>query len=104
MMNYFEEKRELRGFSVADVIVGKAAAMLFVKAGIAEVYGEVMSVSARDYLSKHNIPCSFGTLTERIINRKGDGICPMEQAVAETNDCEAGYLALKNRLDELKQH
>ena len=104
MMNYLEEKRELRGFSVADVIVGKAAAMLFVKAGIAEVYGEVMSVSARDYLSKHNIPCSFGTLTERIINRKGDGICPMEQAVAETNDCEAGYLALKNRLDELKQH
>ena len=94
MMNYLEEKRELRGFSVADVIVGKAAAILVVKAGIAEVYGEVMSVSARDYLSNHNIHCSFGTLTERIINRKGDGICPMEQAVAETNDCEAGYLAL----------
>ncbi len=102
MMSFLEDKRELCGYSAADVIVGKAAAMLFVKAGIAEVYGEIMSAAARDYLARHGIPCSFGTLTPKIINRRGDGICPMEQAVADIDDFEAGYLALKKKISQLR--
>lgn len=95
MMRFIAEGRDLSGCSAADVIVGKAAAMLFVKAGVAAVYGEVMSTAARDYLKRHNIPCSFGTLTEKIINRKGDGICPMEKTVADICGAEEGYEVLK---------
>ena len=98
MMRFINDGRDLSGYSVADVIVGKAAAMLFVKAGIAEVYGKVISTAGRDHLIRHNIPCSWDTLTENIINRNGDDICPMEKTVAEIIDAEEGYEALKEKL------
>ena len=101
MMRFIHEGRDLSGYSVADVIVGKAAAMLFVKAGIVAVYGKVISAAARDYLQQHGIPCSWDTLTVKIINRKGDDICPMEKTVAEFEDVEQGYLALKHKMQEM---
>lgn len=103
MMRFLGEGRYLNGYSVADVIVGKAAAMLFVKAGIREVYGEVMSEAGYRYLQEHHIPCAYGTLTDKIINRKGDGICPMELAVTQLDDPEEGYIALKDRLAQLQK-
>lgn len=103
MMRFIAEERDLIGSSVADVIVGKAAAMLFIKAGIAEVYGRVMSKAARDCLTERGIPCSYDMLIDRIINRKGDDICPMEKTVADINDPEEGYRALKARLNEMRR-
>lgn len=103
MIRFIAEKRDLQGYSVADVIVGKAAAMLFIKAEIAEVYAEVMSEPGYSFLKEHAIPCSYATLTKRIINRKGDGICPMEEAVVGIHDVEQGYLALKSRLAQLQK-
>ena len=103
MMRFIREKHDLNGYCVADVIVGKAAAMLFVKAGIREVYGEVMSKSGYDYLNAHNIPCAYGMSAEKIINRSGDGICPMEQTVADIEDYEEGYIALRKRLSQMQK-
>ena len=102
MMRFISEGRDLSGYSAADVIVGKAAAMLFVKAGIKEVYGRVMSEAAKEYLESRGIPLGFTTLTDRIINRQGTDICPMEKAVAEISDPEEGYAALKAKLEELR--
>ena len=101
MIRFMEEERDLRGYAVADIIVGKAAALLFIKAGIREVYGGIMSRAGFDILQQYAIPCAYGTLTEKIINRKGDGVCPMEQTVARIDDPEKGYDALKTRLSEL---
>ena len=58
MMQAIAEGKELTGYAVADVIVGKAAAMLFVKAGIVCVHGKTMSFSARDFLRNNDIPCT----------------------------------------------
>ncbi len=102
MIKLLSEGRNLSGYSAADLIVGKAAAMLFVKAGIREVYGEVMSAAGKDYLEKHGIPYSYGVLTKQIVNRAGDGICPMEKAVAEIDDTDEGYIALQNRLAHIQ--
>ena len=104
MLRLIGENRGLRGYAAADIIVGKAAAMLFVKAGIAAVYGEVMSAAGKAYLDAHGIPCAFGTLTEKIINRKGDGVCPMEQTVAAVDDAEEGYAALREKLHSLRKN
>lgn len=103
MMRLISEGRDLQGYAVADLIVGKAAAMLFVKAGILAVYGEVMSEAGCTYLQQHGIPCSFGTLTQSIINRSGDGVCPMEQTVALIDDPDDGYLALRDRLSRMQK-
>jgi hypothetical protein len=101
MMKFIAEGRDLCGYSAADLIVGKAAAMLFVKAGISEVYGEIMSKAGADFLIAHDIPFSYGTLTEKIINRRGDDICPMEKTVADILDIDAGYEALRKKIMEL---
>lgn len=103
MIRLIEEGRDLHGYAVADIIVGKAAAMIFIKVGIREVYGEVMSRAGYDCLQQHDIPCAYGKLTEKIINRKGDGICPMEQTVALIDDPEEGTIALQQRMMELRK-
>ena len=101
-MFLIDEKRDVRGSAAADIIVGKAAAMLFVKMGVAQVYGRVMSKSAKKFLEQHSVLSSCGTLTDKIINREGDGICPMEQTVTQIEDADEAYLALKTRLEQLK--
>lgn len=53
-------------------------------------------------MEEHNILYSYGTLTEKIINRSGTDICPMEKTVANINDIEIGYIKLKEKLTELK--
>ena len=103
MMRFIDENKDLCGYSVADVIVGKAAAILFFKAGISAVHGKVMSESGKAYLESHSIPCTYDILTKRIINRHGTDICPMEKTVAEIDDAEIGYIALKSRLNEIKK-
>ena len=76
----------LDGASVADKIVGKAAALLMTACGVREVYAAVMSRGAKELFEKYNIACSCSTLAEQIINRKGTGACPMEQTAAYIDD------------------
>lgn len=102
MMRFLAERRDLTGYAAADVIVGKAAALLFVKAGIVCVHGKTMSVSARDLLEQHSIPCSYDTLTEKIINRQGTDICPMEKTVEAISDADEAYEALGRKLAEMR--
>jgi len=102
MMKFIAEKKDLSGYSVADIIVGKAAAILFVKAGIVSVYGKVMSEAAKLFLEEHEISYGYDTLTKKIINRSGTDVCPMEKTVTNISDTEKGYIALKEKLAELK--
>ena len=102
MIDFIDSGINLNGYSVADMVVGKAVAMLFVKVGIKEVFAKTMSSQAISILEKHNIPYSYDIRTENIINRKGDGLCPMEQAVINTDNIEQGYKLIKNKLFELK--
>ena len=101
MMDWISQGKDLRGFSAADRIVGKAAAMLFVKAGIREVYAETLSEEGKRYLSRQNIPVSFKILTDKIINRSGNGLCPMESTVMDTQNYEVGYRLLKEKQRQL---
>ncbi len=100
MMDFIEEGRDVAGYSVADKIVGKAAAFLFVLARVREVYAEVLSAEGKRVLDENGIPCSFSALTDKIINRKGDGMCPMETLVQKENDPERAYALLKKKLSE----
>lgn len=97
------EENALRGASVADLIVGKAAAMLMTYAGVPEVYAEVMSEAGERTLSEHDIPHSCGLLVPYIIDRTGKDVCPMERAVADVSDPAEAYAVLSARLEELKR-
>lgn len=92
----------LSGYVLADKIVGKAVALLALNFGIIEVFAETLSVSAKEILIKHNIAVSYETLTEKIINRQGTDICPMEKTVLNTFDPKQAFILLKNKVNELK--
>lgn len=98
LIQYLDANTNLEGFSLADKIVGKAQAMLCVKAKIKEVYAKVLSKNGEQILIKYNIPYTYDVLTENIINRKKDDICPMEKAVKDIDDIEEAYEELKKRI------
>ena len=103
MVDFMENGYNLKGFSAADKIVGKAAAMLFVLAGVTALHAHVLSQSAAAVLSAHHIPFSYDTMTEQIINRKGTGLCPMEQAVCGITDLQAAFTAIKAKREALRK-
>lgn len=103
MVDFISDGEDLRGFSAADLIVGRAAAMLFVRAGIKEVYARTLSVGGKEYLEAHGIRVTFSELTEQIKNRAGTGICPMEEAVTGISDPEQGYAAVSAKLALLRK-
>lgn len=94
---------DVSGASAADLIIGKAAAMLMTLLGVKSVYGEVMSAAGREYLTEHGITAEYGTLTESIRNRDGSGQCPMELAVKDISDPLDGVAAIKARLEQLRK-
>lgn len=102
MIDFISEGIDLNGYSVADKVVGKAVAMLFIKAGIKEVYAETLSVSAKIVLEKYSVPFTYGILTEKIINREGTDICPMEKVVLTVEDIETGYSLLCEKLKSIR--
>ena len=86
-----------KGLEVADKVVGKAAAMLFVLSGVKKVYAHVLSKAGEKILKENNIEYEYGQLVENIINRSGDDICPMEKTVKDIDDYNEAYIALKNK-------
>lgn len=95
------EQGLLQDAVVVDKIIGKAAAMVMVLGGVKSCYGLTMSRAALEFLQEKGVRVEYGTLTDHIINRKGDGICPMEQTVATLSDPAQALTALKAKMAEL---
>ena len=102
MLGFLREGRDLSGFCAADRVVGRAAAMLFAKAGVRAVFAEVMSDGAVALLAAHGIDASCDVRTAAIENRQKTGLCPMESAVAGIEDIDAGIAAISRRAEELR--
>ncbi len=98
IMNFIGEGADLAGYSVADTVVGKAAALLFVKCGIKSVFAKTLSEYGKKILEFYGIDYEYEVLAEKIINRAGTDICPMEKAVLNTDDPEKAYLILKEKV------
>ena len=101
MVGYLSQGTELGGFSAADKIVGKAAAMLFALAGVTALHAEVLSRKGAAILEEYRIAYTCGTLTDEIVNRQGTGPCPMEQAVRDVYELTAALQAVKDTLARL---
>ena len=102
MVTWLEEDSEcLRGAAVADKIVGRASAMLMVYGGVTEVFTAVISERALELLQEYGIECTYVNTCHAIANRRGDGICPMERAVAPIKEPEQAFLVLKEKLKEM---
>lgn len=85
----------LQGAYVVDKIVGKAAAMVMTLGGVRGCHAVTVSQSALDWFAAHGIPVTYDTCAAYIVNRQGDGICPMEGIVGDIDDAEAALPMLK---------
>jgi len=102
LLTLYRERSELLvGASVADTVVGKAAAVLLVLGRVSHVHGRIMSCSAKAYLQAHGIGFSCDDEVPGIVNRTGDGSCPLEAAVLEISDPHCAYGALAARVEQL---
>ncbi len=79
----------LDGADVADVVVGRAAALIMASRGVKSVYAGVLSMCGKAALEEAGIPFEYGELTQNIINRNGDDLCPMEKAVKGCSAAES---------------
>ncbi len=101
LLAFIDSGESFVGFVAADKVVGKAAAMLYALMGVNRLYAHVMTEQATAVCRRFGIEPSFGTLADKVINRKGDGICPMEQAVADTDEPEQAKRAIIAKLKML---
>lgn len=101
LIEFIDSGKDFSGYSAADKIVGKAAALLYAYMNVPELYAEVASRAAVEVCAKFGIKLSYGTFTEKIINRRGDGICPMEKTVANVSEPAEAYEAVKAKLAAL---
>ncbi|MDE6397188.1 MAG: DUF1893 domain-containing protein [Muribaculaceae bacterium] len=75
------------GATVADKVIGRGAAALLVAGGVSQVYGEIMSRPALEMFSRFPaIKVDYGTVVDGILNRAGDGSCPVEALTAGVSD------------------
>lgn len=92
---------DVTGFAAADKVVGKAAAFLYLRLGVAAVHAGVISAPAHDLLTAHGIAVTYDTLVPAIRNRAGDGYCPMETVTLPLTDPLEAESAIRQRLAEL---
>lgn len=101
LLGWLNGGEALRGAAVADRVVGKAAAFLYVLLGVRVVYAPVMSVPARETLRAAGIEVYADELVPAVRNRTNTGFCPMESAVWELSDPAEAKAALERKISEL---
>ena len=69
LLDWLDEKVDLKGFSAADRVVGKGAAFLYVLLGVKAVYAHVMSDEAIQILTENGIKQKCDVSVKNIINR-----------------------------------
>ena len=101
LVRFIDRKSVPCGLYAADKVVGKATAYLYVILQIRALYAFVISEPALSVLDAYGIHVSYGTLVPNIINRRGDGICPFEEAVLSSASPEDAYSAILKKMIEL---
>lgn len=103
LLGWLEDGTDLTGFSAADKVVGRAAALLYRLLRVREVYAAVISRGALEVLEAGGISVCYDTLTDGIINRAGTGPCPMESATKDISDPALAPEAIRRTLEKLRQ-
>jgi hypothetical protein len=103
MLEFLAAGIDMKGFSAADTVAGKALALLFVFAGIQHVYAGIISSGAVEIFDKYNVRCVYGMLTEQIKNRTGTDICPMERAVEGIDEPEEAVRVIVKAYENMRK-
>jgi hypothetical protein len=92
----------LNGASVADKVIGKAAASLLILGGVKEIYASTISTIALDFLHKNGVNAIFGNEVPHIVNRAHDGWCPLETATFHASTPAESLSAIAEFINNMK--
>ena len=95
LLEFLNSDKNFNGFYAADQIVGLGAAHLYVLLGVKSVWANVISEPA-------HISVFYKTKAPFIINREGNGKCPIEKAVMGIECSKKALLVIKQTLEKLK--
>ena len=87
----------INGASVADRIIGKAAALLLAYSKVKDAYAIVISRNGLETLRSHGIPVDYESLVPKILDRSGREICPFEKIALEIDSPRLGFEMLRRR-------
>ena len=96
------EEHFLQGACIADKVIGKGAAALMIYGGACEVYADVICQPALALLQDHGIEVSYREMTDRIINRRGDGPCPVETLCVDLTTIDDMVEAINNFINHIR--
>lgn len=96
-----EEK--LVSSSIADKIVGVAAAMLCVYSGISSVFAITISESGMKLFKENNIQYEFSKKVKKILNRNKTNVCPFEKLAMNSINPENAYQNLKSFANQISK-
>lgn len=94
---YLFNVEAMKGASLYDKVIGKAAAAFCVLGGIKEVRAHLLSVGAKQLLEENGIQVRYEVLTEKIMNRAQTDLCPMEKACLNEEEPVAIAEAVKKQ-------
>lgn len=92
----------LYGASIADKVVGKAAAALMILGKVKSIYADTMSDLALEILRNRDIDISFDKIVPHIINRDNTDLCPLEKATRNLEGPKAVLAEIKRFMEELE--
>lgn len=93
--------KKLVAASAADKIVGVAAAMLCVYAGVVSVFALTISEGGMRVLEDNNIACLFEKKVSNILNRDKKDVCPFEKLAMASGSSDEAYVKLKSLADQM---
>lgn len=102
LLDFLESGDDFAGFCAADKTVGAGAAHLYVLLGVQSVWANVISEQGRRILQQNNIAVFGEQVVPFIINRAGDGVCPIETAVTGIARSDEALVAIQETLQKLK--
>jgi len=94
------EPDALNGASVADKVIGRGAALLLVKGKVSRVYARLISNGAIEVLTWGGVTFEYDEEVPFIRNRKGDGVCPVEQLTALTTNPNEAFTLIQKFIRE----
>lgn len=103
LIEFLESGENFKGFCAADKTVGLGAAHLYILLGVKSVWANIISQEAKELLERNNIGVYCENTVPFIINRKGDGPCPIESAVKGIASSLEAFEVIKETLDSLNK-
>lgn len=94
---------DISGGAAADRVIGRGAALLLVKARVKCVYAFMISAGAKEVLFSNGMEVECEKVVDYIVNRTGDGMCPVEKLTLHTDDPDEAVMLIGSFLESVSQ-